>query len=73
MAFPIDYLDLEDIGREVRVTLSGGVDLQTVITGIHAVRDTPDHIEVSIDTPDREGLVLHPGSYVFYADEVARV
>lgn len=73
MAFPLEYLDLDDIGREVRVTLSGGVELQTVITGIHAVRDTPDTLEVSVDTQDREGLVLQPGSYVFYTDEVARV
>lgn len=73
MAFPITFLDAEDIGREVRVNLHGGVDLLTTVTGIHIVTVAGGDLEVSIDTADREGLVLQPDSYVFYADSVARV
>lgn len=70
MAFPITFLDSQDIGREVLVTLTGGVSLQTVIEGIHVVGNSTEDLEVSIDTPDLMGLVLQPDSYVFYTDDV---
>ena len=71
MAFPINYLDLEDMDREVRVTLAGGVTHRATVKGIHAVRLESGDLEVSIDTanPAGEGLVLQPNSYVFYTDE----
>lgn len=68
MAFPIEYLDLEDIGREVVVVLHGGVSFQATITGIHAVTESDGEIQISIDTNSFEDLVLQPDSFVQYTD-----
>lgn len=70
MAFPFEYLELDDIGREVCVMLHGGVPLQTTLTGIHAVTTADGELEVSIDTPEPWGkdLLLAPGSFIHYAD-----
>ena len=73
MAFPIEFLDLEDIGREVLVTLAGNVSHQGTITGIHAVRASDGELEVSIDTDDIKDLLLKPDTYVFYTDDAASV
>ena len=68
MAFPVEFLDFDDIGREVLVTLTGGIVSHIgTLTGIHAVM-AGDRLEVSVDTDDREGLVLQPESYVNYTD-----
>lgn len=69
MAFPIDFLDLEDIGREVDLTLRGGVRHRGTIKGIHAVTLPSGEVEVSVDTDEFEDLVLQPDSYIEYADD----
>lgn len=68
MAFPITFLDSQDIGREVIVTLSGGVSHRGRLTGIH-IAEVRGELEVSIDTDEFEDLMLQTDTYVFYTDE----
>lgn len=72
MAFPITFLDSQDIGREVVVTLTGGVSHRARLTGIHIV-EAGNELEVSIDTDEFEDLMLQADTYVFYADDVSGV
>lgn len=75
MAFPITFLDAQDIGSEVLVTLRGPVNVtfKSKLTGIHIITGADGELEVSIDTTERKDLLLQPDSYVFITDEVARV